>query len=251
MSDTKTLAQERSGSDEFERSANLSQQSEDLPGKDPQECSIIGMGTRPQPVQYFRCKICERVFSTKIGLVRHEPIHTGKKPFECKQCGEAFFLMPHLTRHQKSHAGEKPSRCNKGTKSFIQHADLSGHVRIQSQEDYDECVQCGKAFTQGVHLSQHLKAHKEAKALHPVLPHNKTYLIRYQREHDHVRERAFQCCDCGKTFSNSSHLVQHYRIHAQERPYQCHLCGKCFGRPSYLTQHYQLHFQEKTVAITI
>ncbi|EHB18654.1 Zinc finger imprinted 2 [Heterocephalus glaber] len=203
--------QERSHSnDEFSRHSNLTQQSEDLPGEDPQECSVTGMGTRPQPVQLFRCKICERAFSTNIGLVRHEPIHTGKKPFECKQCGEAFFLMPHLTRHQKSHASDKPSLCSKGAKSLIQRADLSHQVRTHSQEDYYERVQHGKAFIQEVRLSQHLKGHNTAKALSPVLPHNKTYLIRYQREHDYVRQTAHQCCDCGKTFGHSSHLVQHY-----------------------------------------
>ncbi|XP_010615172.1 zinc finger imprinted 2 isoform X2 [Fukomys damarensis] len=251
MSDTKTLDQERSYSnDEFERGSNVTQQSEGLPGKDPQECNVTSMSTRPQLVQDFRCKICERAFSTKIGLVRHKPIHTGKKPFECKQCGEAFFLMPHLNRHQKSHASDKHSKCNKDGKSFIQPGDLSGQVRIRRQEDSFECIQCGKTFIQGVHLSQHLKVHSAAKASSPVLS-NKTYLIHYQREQDYVRERACKCCDCGRTFSHSSHLILHYRIHAREKPCQCQLCGKCFGGPFYLSEHYQLHFQEKTVDITV
>uniref|UniRef100_G3UJ72 Uncharacterized protein n=1 Tax=Loxodonta africana TaxID=9785 RepID=G3UJ72_LOXAF len=59
-----------------------------------------------------------------------------------------------------------------------------------------------------------------------------------------AHEAPFLCCDCGKAFGRSSHLIQHYRIHAQERPFQCQLCGRCFSRPSYLTQHYQLHSQE-------
>ncbi|XP_005413339.1 PREDICTED: zinc finger imprinted 2 [Chinchilla lanigera] len=252
MSNTKTLAQKKSHSnDEFERSCNLAQKSEGLPGKNPQECSVVGMGSRPNPVQHFKCKICERAFGTKIGLMRHEPIHTGKKPFECKQCGKAFFLMPHLTRHQKSHTSEKPSSCKKGAESSIQHAELSGHARIHSQEDRYESVQCGKAFTQGARLSQHLKAHKEPEALHSVWSWNKTYMIRYQRENAYVREKACQCCVCGKTFSHRAYLVQHYRIHAQEEPYQCQMCGKCFGRPSHLCQHYQIHFQEETVAVTV
>ncbi|XP_022347779.1 zinc finger imprinted 2 [Enhydra lutris kenyoni] len=252
MGESKSPAQERShDSDDSESSSDLTKQSEGPPGKDPQERATPGVCTSSQPVddepflQENRCGFCERTFLTQTARERHEQIHTGKKPFECKQCGEAFYLMPHLTRHQRTHSSEKSFGCDEGRKPFIQHADICGRVRIRSQEDYYECFQCGKAFIQDVHLFQHLKAHEAAKALPPVLPRIKTYLIRYQRKHDYVGERACQCCDCGKAFSRSSHLMQHYRIHAQERPYQCQLCGRCFSRPSYLTQHYQLHSQMK------
>ncbi|XP_045748466.1 zinc finger imprinted 2 [Mirounga angustirostris] len=253
MTEPKTPTQERSHDrDDFERSSYLTKQSEGLPGKDPQECATPGICTSPQPVddkpflQENRCGFCERTFITQTARERHEQIHTGKKPFECKRCGEAFYLMPHLTRHQRTHRnGETSFGCNEGGKSFIQHANIGGRVRIHRQEDYYECSQCGRAFIQDVHLFQHLKAHEAAKALPPRLPRVKTYLIRYQRKHDYVGERACQCCDCGRAFSRTSHLIQHYRIHAQERPYQCQLCGKCFSRPSHLTRHYQLHSQEK------
>ncbi|XP_047567638.1 zinc finger imprinted 2 [Lutra lutra] len=252
MGEPKSPAQERShDSDDSESSSDLTKQSDGPPGKDPQERATPGVCTSSQPVddepflQENRCGFCERTFLTQTARERHEQIHTGKKPFECKQCGEAFYLMPHLTRHQRTHSSEKSFGCDEGRKPFIQHADICGRVRIHSQEDYYECFQCGRAFIQDVHLFQHLKAHEAAKALPPVLPRIKTYLIRYQRKHDYVGERACQCCDCGKAFSRSSHLMQHYRIHAQERPYQCQLCGRCFSRPSYLTQHYQLHSQMK------
>ncbi|KAL4832134.1 hypothetical protein H8958_020086 [Nasalis larvatus] len=252
--DPKTLTQERScGSDEFKRSSNLSEQSQDPLGKDPQEDTAPGICTSPQSAsqdnKHNRCEFCKRTFSTQVGLGRHKQIHTGKKPYECKQCGKAFYLMPHLNRHQKTHSGRKPSGCNEvRRKPSIQYANLCERVRIHSQEDYYECFQCGKAFLQNVHLLQHLKAHEAARVLSPGLSRSKTYLIRYQRKHDYVGERACQCCDCSRVFSRNSHLIQHYRTHTRERPYQCRLCGKCFGRPSYLTQHYQFHSQEKTLA---
>ncbi|XP_062033567.1 zinc finger imprinted 2 [Lepus europaeus] len=245
MSDPK-IPQERSqSSDECERSCNRIEQSEYLLEKNPQECTTFGMCTRPQTVNRPTCDLCKRTFTTRGALVRHEQIHSGKKPYECKQCGEAFYLMPHLIRHQRTHFGRKRSQCSEGRKSLIQNGNACGQVRIHSQEDYYECFQCGKAFIQNVHLFQHLKAHEAAKPIPSEFPCNKTYLIRYQRKHDYVGKRACQCCHCGKAFSQISHLIQHYRIHAQEKPYQCQLCGKCFSLPSYLTHHYQLHFQEK------
>uniref|UniRef100_A0A8C6FGA8 Zinc finger imprinted 2 n=1 Tax=Moschus moschiferus TaxID=68415 RepID=A0A8C6FGA8_MOSMO len=245
MTDPETLAQEESHEgDQLGESSELNKPSESLPGKDPQERSTLGVCTRSQLAhnlfflqdnKHYKCEFCERDFSTRPGREKHQQVHTGKKPFVCKQCGEAFYLMPHLTRHQKTHADGK---------SLTQRADVYGRVRIQSQ-DCHECFQCGKAFIQAAHLFQHLKAHEPARALPLELPQNKMYLIRYKRQHDYIGERACQCCDCGKRFRQSSHLIQHYRIHTPERPYQCQLCGKCFSQPSYLTQHYQLHSQEK------
>ncbi|KAF6288747.1 paternally expressed 3 [Rhinolophus ferrumequinum] len=250
MSEPKTLTQEVSqDSEESMRSPQLTEQSEHSLEEGPQECAASGIRTSPPPVvepflqenTLNRCEWCERTFGTQTACERHEQIHTGKKPSEGEQCREAFYLMPYLTRHQRTLSSEKSSG-----KSFIQRANICGRVRTHTQGDYYECFQCGKAFIQDMHFFQHLKAH-EADVLSPRLPRIKRHLIRYQRKHDYVGERAYQCCDCSKAFSRSSYLIQHYRIHAHERPFQCQLCGKCFSRPSYLTQHYQLHSQEKSV----
>nr|XP_044989249.1 zinc finger imprinted 2 [Jaculus jaculus] len=231
------------GSDGVERSSDLTSLSENLPENDPQEGTMFDISNRFQ-LPYLICKVCNRVFTSEVGLRKHESFHTGKRPFRCHLCDKGFFLMPHLNKHLRIHSGKKCSGANmRRNPSVPRGVAICGRVSTNLQEDGHECLKCGKAFVQDVHLVQHLKAHQVAESLPPQLP-RKTYSVRYQRKHDYVGERACQCCDCGKVFGNSSYLIHHYRTHAHKRPYQCRLCGKCFSLPSYLTQHYQLHSQE-------
>ncbi|ELK38113.1 Zinc finger imprinted 2 [Myotis davidii] len=244
-SEPKTLAPERSlDSDEFERPSDLPEPPGRPLGMDPREGSAPGVCTSPPPVvskpspqetSIHKCEFCPRTFGTRMALKRHEQVHTGKNPHQGKQF-EGLLLVPCLSGRQGTPSGDQPPGV-----SLTQFPSV--RVRVSDPKDYYECVHCGRAFVQDVHLRQHLQAHEAAKALPPALPRRRTHLIRYRQKHDYVGERALQCCDCSKAFSQSSHLVSHYRTHADEMPFQCQLCWKCFSRPSQLTQHYQLHSQ--------
>ncbi|EDK97209.1 zinc finger protein 263, isoform CRA_d, partial [Mus musculus] len=61
----------------------------------------------------------------------------------------------------------------------------------------------------------------------------------------HIGEEAHKCLECGKCFSQNTHLTRHQRTHTGEKPFQCNACGKSFSCNSNLNRHQRTHTGEK------
>ena len=53
----------------------------------------------------FACASCDKSFSKRSYLIRHERKHTGEKPYACMTCGRCFSIIGNLTRHKRTHSG--------------------------------------------------------------------------------------------------------------------------------------------------
>lgn len=68
-------------------------------------------------------------------------------------------------------------------------------------------------------------------------PHRQT-LINHMRRHN--GERPY-CCDCGKSFTQSSSLAAHRKTHSDVTYYTCSICGKQFKHAYSLRTHLYVH----------
>ncbi len=62
-------------------------------------------------LQPYQCVTCERRFTARSSLERHQRIHSGEMPYTCKMCHQSFARSDHLKEHRKTvHSDQQPAR---------------------------------------------------------------------------------------------------------------------------------------------
>ena len=83
----------------------------------------------------WKCRMCDKSYTSKYNLVTHILGHNGIKPHGCHLCGKLFKQLSHLHTHLLTHQGMRPHKCQV----------------------------CHKAFTQTSHLKRHMMQHSDVK----------------------------------------------------------------------------------------
>lgn len=121
------------------------------------------------PENSFVCDQCDKRFSYKYLLVRHQFVHSGFKPHKCSECSKSFFtkskLNVHLVKHLSPYSSStslKVYSCSFCGKCFGLQGDLTIHERKHTGERPYSCNYCGHSCAHKSNLARHIQSHHES-----------------------------------------------------------------------------------------
>ncbi|KAM9502853.1 uncharacterized protein ACWYII_000408 isoform 1-T1 [Salvelinus alpinus] len=205
---------------------------------DESYCVDVGEG-----LKRWKCRMCEKSYTSKYNLVTHILGHNGIKPHECLHCGKLFKQPSHLQTHLLTHQGTRPHKCTVCKKAFTQTSHLKRHMLQHSDVKPYSCRFCGRGFAYPSELRSHENKHENghchvcSQCAMEFPTH--AYLKRHQTSHQ--GPTTYQCTECNKSFAYRSQLQNHLMKHQNVRPYVCPECGMEFVQIHHLKQHSLTH----------
>ena len=109
----------------------------------------------------FQCKQCDKTFSDKRQLRKHNlSKHEGVK-YACNHCDKTFSVRSLLRRHiQSKHEGVKYA-CNQCDHQTTDRGHLTKHIQSKHEGVKYACNQCDQQFTTQGNLTRHIQSQHE------------------------------------------------------------------------------------------
>ncbi|KAJ8332828.1 hypothetical protein SKAU_G00417240 [Synaphobranchus kaupii] len=213
----------------------------------------------PRPAR-FRCEMCNQLFNTRLGLLRHQRYRTLERGYKCTLCCRVFGERGDLRQHLQYHSHERFYSCKQCGKRFLkqealhthqdEHHGMAGSKTLRTFGEGEEssmeksypCKMCGLRFFWLSDLQSHLLSHAHGKIVSSVpaytspptqKPPSKNEVLLDNHSQSKQDVPVFK----KKTFTDSAVPSANISF----RPYRCGLCGNRFQQLSDLKKHHLTH----------
>lgn len=210
----------------------------------------------PPHAARFQCDICNQLFNTRLGLLRHQRYRTLERGYKCTLCCRIFGEREELRQHLQYHSHERFYSCKQCGKRFLKQEALHTHQdefhgtersdtskktegHKSSIEKSYPCKLCGLHFFWLSDLQSHLLSHANGKIVSPVTsspslkPFSKNEVLLESHSQSRQDLPAFKKNKCADSSVPS--------VNMSFRPYRCGLCGNRFQQLSDLKKHHLSH----------
>ena len=211
----------------------------------------------------YACDVCGESFIRHFELTKHMKLksHQVAKPQIIPTSGPASFETD-STRAQQTKQSNRDVAQQRPTTSFgelnktVDSNGSTGHLTRQHQNAEARsqfmCTICNMTFEKGYDIREHIWTHPNVKQSWssifveaPNAQERKDYTDQLAMINGALKP--FRCAVCGKSFTCSFYLDEHFKTHVivSNRNFLCDLCDKAFTTLVQLASHRKLHSYEK------
>ena len=149
------------------------------------------------------------------------------KEFRCKTCDKTYTTKGRLNNHILSIHKEIGEKCRLCDNFFENSKNLKQHIKNYHQKTFcGICKQCDKQFFNRISFSRHKnEKHGSNKSNKLQFDNNQEENKANDLKHTSPKQQMI-CSICGVSFDKSFKILVHYQLkHSDQEKFKCEICG--------------------------